>query len=202
MDIIEKNNEYNRIKESNENITYMPITKGGKTTEYAPVSERVKAFRFIHPCGAISSKIINESFDAVTIKAEVFDDEGHLLATGYASETRDTGIVNKTSMLENAETSAVGRALGFLGIGVKNGIATAEEMDKAAKIKDERDHFKRCQMCGGIINDAQNSKGVLYKADDIAKGSLSTYGMVLCMSCMLNLSKVKTPFDMRTEAET
>lgn len=202
MDIIEKNNEYNRIKEANENITYMPITKGGKTTEYAPVSERVKAFRFIHPCGAISSKIINENFDAVTIKAEVFDDEGHLLATGYASETRDTGIVNKTSMLENAETSAVGRALGFLGIGVKNGIATAEEMDRVAKIKDERDHFKRCQMCGGIINDAQNSKGVLYKADDIAKGSLSTYGMVLCMSCMLNLSKVKTPFDMKTEAET
>lgn len=183
---------------ANATLKYMDI----KGKDYAPVSERVRAFRYIYPNGAITTQIISQSETDVTIKATVFDERGAVIATGHATENKNASNINRNGgMLMNCETSAVGRALGFLGIGTKNGIATAEEVDRADKIKDERDHFKRCQMCGGIINDAQNSKGVLYKADDIAKGSLSTYGMVLCMSCMLNLSKKKAPFDMKTEAE-
>ncbi len=51
--------------------------------------------------------------------------------TGHSQAVVGEGMVNKTAALENAETSAVGRALGFMGIGVIESIASADEMVKA-----------------------------------------------------------------------
>ena len=58
---------------------------------------------------------------------------GNVLATGHASEKDGSSFINKTSALENAETSAVGRALGILGIGIDSSIASAEEVGNAVK---------------------------------------------------------------------
>jgi len=108
------------------------VTTNIKGKEYAPVSERVRAFRNELPDWRIMSKIV--SFDAGewVIQAEIQDEEGDLMATGLASEKVGVGNINKTSALENAETSAVGRALGFLGVGIAASIASADEVTNAA----------------------------------------------------------------------
>ena len=59
-----------------------------------------------------------------------------MLSTGLAQEDRSSSMINKTSFVENCETSAVGRALGFLGIGIESSIATAEEVSMAIAKQD------------------------------------------------------------------
>ncbi len=77
------------------------------------------------------------------MKAYVYNEEGVLLATGYAQEKESSSYINKTSFVENAETSCVGRALGWVGIGVDGSMASAEELANAItnqkKIKEEEE---------------------------------------------------------------
>ncbi|MCX7002298.1 MAG: hypothetical protein NTV22_03380 [bacterium] len=63
----------------------------------------------------------------VLMQAVVKDESGRVIATGHAFEKQGSNYVNRTSYIENCETSAVGRALGILGIGVDTAIASAEE---------------------------------------------------------------------------
>lgn len=100
--------------------------------EYAPVTERVKAFRQLYPEGTILTELIEDRDGVCTFKASVVIGD-LVLATGYAQEEQTNNGVNKTSYIENCETSAVGRALGFLGIGINTAIASAEEVDSAIK---------------------------------------------------------------------
>ena len=93
------------------------------TTPYATVSARVMGFRLIYPQGTIENDLTNDE-KYVYAQARVYDG-GTLLAVGHAREYKE----NKFAP-EVAESSAVGRALGFLGIGIQNGIATAEDMEK------------------------------------------------------------------------
>ncbi|MCX7001907.1 MAG: hypothetical protein NTV22_01380 [bacterium] len=61
----------------------------------------------------------------------VKDENGRIIVTGHAFEKKDSNYVNRTSCIENCETSAVGRALGMLGICVDIAIASAEEVANA-----------------------------------------------------------------------
>ena len=79
---------------------------------YETVALRVTKFRALHPDWTIKTKIIDPGLH-VTVKASIIDADGKLIATGHASEERGDRGVNLTSALENAETSAVGRALAF-----------------------------------------------------------------------------------------
>ena len=56
---------------------------------------------------------------------------GHFKFTGHAQEIIGDGYINKTSALENAETSAVGRACAMAGIGIIESIASVDEINKA-----------------------------------------------------------------------
>lgn len=183
---------YDRLVNANAKLIYLPITKGGKTSEYAPVSERIKAFRYMFPNGSITTKIIAQTDTDITVKAEVFDDEGNLLATGHASENRNIGMVNKTSMLENAETGAVGRALGFLGIGVKDSIATAEGAQRAQDFREDTNHLQRCHRCGREIIDTADKTGKIWSARDIASITLKAYGDTYCLPCVAEIKNTKT----------
>lgn len=111
-----------------------------KGKEYAMVAERVLAFRKLYPQGFITSEIVSINDKTVLIKtsAGYYKDTGEivLLGTGFAQETFGRGLVNSTSFVENAETSAVGRALGFMGFGLNGGdISSAEELSKALDAK-------------------------------------------------------------------
>lgn len=52
----------------------------------------------------------------VIMRAEIISPQGQIVATGYAEENRTTKGINSTSALENAETSAIGRALAAAGL--------------------------------------------------------------------------------------
>jgi hypothetical protein len=106
-----------------------------KGKDYATVGLRIHLFRKRHPISAgwgISTQIVREE-GVVIATATITDPEGRIVATGTAEEMRKSSGVNSTSALENAETSAVGRALAFAGFSgdAGIGIASAEEVANA-----------------------------------------------------------------------
>jgi hypothetical protein len=112
--------------------------------DYVPVNERIMKFREEHPKGAIATDIkYQEKLNAWVVCAKVYrelptnHEESHYglipCAMGSAMEVMGEGYVNATSALENAETSAVGRALAILGYDIKRGIASREEMQKVER---------------------------------------------------------------------
>ena len=103
-----------------------------KWKKYVLVSDRVIYFNETYPNGSITTERLSEG-DKEVIKATVIPDVSTPLRafTWYSQATRWDGYINKTSALENAETSAVGRALAFMGIGVIDSIASVDEMKKA-----------------------------------------------------------------------
>lgn len=119
--------KYEDIVKVNEQLK--PIDIKGK--EYIDVSQRIKAFRQICPDGAISTEIISLADGVVTMKATVFDENGKILGTGHAQEKETSSYINKTSFIENCETSAIGRALGICGFGLLQSVASVEEMVNA-----------------------------------------------------------------------
>ena len=103
-----------------------------KGKEYVEVNERVKYFIKSYPGWSIETEILSNSDGVCVFKATVRDDGGILRATGHAYEKESSSFINKTSYIENCETSAVGRALGFLGIGIGTSIASSDEVANAA----------------------------------------------------------------------
>ena len=102
-----------------------------KGKAYVPVNERVKEFRARYPELRITTELVSLDENSVVMKATVSDMDGNILANGYAQEDRGSSNINKTSYVENCETSAVGRALGMFGIGIDDSMASADEVANA-----------------------------------------------------------------------
>ena len=98
--------------------------------DYITVNERVKEFRKLHPQGQILTQIMANADGQILFQAKIIVD-GVLVATGHAKEVEGSTFINKTSALENSETSAVGRALGMFGIGIDTSLASADEVANA-----------------------------------------------------------------------
>lgn len=123
-----------------------------KGKEYAEVNQRIKAFRMVYPDGIIDTQMISNENGICIIKAQVGYYEDNIdgcvrwLGTGYAYEKEDSSFINKTSYIENCETSAVGRALGMAGFGIDVSVASAEEVANAIRnqepTKEEADEYK------------------------------------------------------------
>lgn len=134
---------YEDLKRVNEEIkvTRLVNEKTGKELgDYVEVNQRIKAFRMLYPTGTIKTEMLSNENDVCVFKASIviplLDDEGklvdtYLLATGHAYEKEGSTFINKTSYIENCETSAVGRALAMCGIGIDTSIASAEEVTNA-----------------------------------------------------------------------
>lgn len=104
-----------------------------KGKQYVEVNERIKYFRTAeeYKGWSLTSQIVSIENGVCIIKAKITDDKQIIRATGYAYEKEDSTFINKTSYIENCETSAWGRALGNLGIGIDSSIASAEEVQNA-----------------------------------------------------------------------
>jgi hypothetical protein len=99
---------------------------------YLTVARRIDDFRRSENFKgwSIETSLVSAEESMVVMKALIRDANNRIVATGYAEENRSLGKINKTSALENAETSAVGRALAFLGLGGTE-IASADEVATA-----------------------------------------------------------------------
>ena len=107
--------------------------------DYITVNERVKEFRKLHPQGQILTQIMANADGQVLFQAKIIVD-GVLVATGHAYEKEGSSFINKTSHVENSETSAIGRALGMYGIGIDTSLASADEVANA--VTQQKEDFK------------------------------------------------------------
>jgi hypothetical protein len=120
-------------------------SKGGfNLGDYVEVKDRIRLFYEAHPTGALVTGEVRISVD---------DDTPRVIVQAFAYRTPDdphpgvgwswmslpgTTSYTKGSELENTETSAWGRAIGSLGIGIDKSIASANEV-RAKGGKDEPD---------------------------------------------------------------
>ena len=122
-----------------EKISYLDIAIANETIkatdikgkDYAEVNQRIKAFRMIYPQGTIQTHLVSNENGVCIFRASVLAEDGTLLGTGTAYEKENSTFINKTSYIENCETSAVGRALGMAGFGIDVSVASAEEVQNA-----------------------------------------------------------------------
>lgn len=160
-----------------------------KGKQYAEVNQRIKAFRMLYPEGFVRTRILSHEDGVVVMQAEAgyTDEQGveHILGTGMAFEDKKKGMINGTSYIENCETSAVGRALGMLGIGIEMSVASYEEVSNAIAQQNARPASRTpaqknyiCKVCGKPVTDYGDMK-----AGGIAKKSYDEYGKVMCYNC-------------------
>lgn len=104
---------------------------------YAPVADRIRLFYERHVDGRIITELVSRTATDVVFKAHVYRSslDAHPAATGWAAEREGDGDVNLVACLENAETSAVGRALANLGYTAARERPSAEEMEKAERTR-------------------------------------------------------------------
>jgi hypothetical protein len=121
--------EYTKLQEINKTLKATDI----KGKEYIEVNERLKAFWQLCPEGRIETSIYSLENGVCIIKAYVYENktDERPRATGVAYEKEGSTFINKTSYIENCETSAIGRALGIAGIGINTSVASAEEVQNA-----------------------------------------------------------------------
>ena len=127
---------FEQIKEANNSIKTTDI----KGKDYAEVNQRIKAFRMCYPTGAILTEMVSNENGVCVFNATCgYYEEGNLivLGTGTAYEKESSSFINKTSYIENCETSAVGRALGMCGFGIDTSVASAEEVQNAINNQEE-----------------------------------------------------------------
>jgi len=102
-----------------------------KGKQYVEVNERLRYFRENYKDWSLESEVIQKTENSVTIKASIKDDQGRVRANGLAEEIKGSTFINKTSYVENCETSAWGRALANLGIGIAVSVASFDEVANA-----------------------------------------------------------------------
>lgn len=122
---------YEDIKRANEEAKTSPI----KGKPYIEVNERIKAFRKVYTEGFIDNSMIFNENGVCVFRSEVgfYTETGEkrILGTGTAYEKESSSYINKTSYIENCETSACGRALGMAGFGIDTSVASFEEVSNA-----------------------------------------------------------------------
>ena len=101
--------------------------------QYVEVNERIKFFRQEdeYKNWTISTEFTALDSEMCVCKCIIADTSQRVVATGHAHEERSSSHINKTSYVENCETSAIGRALAMMGIGIDTSIASANEVQDA-----------------------------------------------------------------------
>lgn len=169
---------YSDIESANASMTGTDI----KGKIYMEVNQRIKAFRMICPNGAIITEMISNENGVCIFRATVYDENGTILGTGTAYEKEGSTYINKTSYIENAETSAVGRALGMCGLGIDTSVASADEVTNAINNQGNQESHRSpeliCPQCKKPIKGLKKADGTVVTAQQVHD---SCNG--LCLKC-------------------
>lgn len=134
-----------------------------KGKEYITVNERLIHFRkeAAYKGWRIVEDLVSLDDKEGVFKATILDPEGNEMVSAHAQEYRDSSYINKTSFLENGFTSALGRALGYLGIGLDTSIASADEVGNAVSNQDSKPWLTENQLNATLRGTADQAKKVL-----------------------------------------
>lgn len=148
------------IQRANDSI----VTTNIKGKDYAEVNQRIKAFRMVYPTGTIETNMMSNQDGVCIFRAKIYDGEQELIATGTAYEKENSTFINKTSYIENCETSAIGRALGIAGFGIDTSVASAEEVQNAmANQKKEQDEIlDLMQVLSNLLDETNTDRDKFY----------------------------------------
>lgn len=157
---------FENIQKANDTIKTTDI----KGKDYAEVNQRIKAYRMVFPTGTIKTEMISNENGVCVFRALVTDEENNVLATGTAYEKENSTFINKTSYIENCETSAIGRALGIAGFGIDTSVASAEEVQNAIANQEEKNmpkaSPKQIELIKTLVEDIDSMLNY-YKIDKI-----------------------------------
>ena len=123
-----------------------------KGKEYITVNQRLIFFRSQpeYKGWRITEDVVSLDEKEGLFKVTIINNDGFEMAVAHAQEYRDSSYINKTSFVENGFTSALGRALGYLGIGIDTSIASADEVQTAVNNQtqknDEREWLQKWQL--------------------------------------------------------
>lgn len=144
-----------------------------KGKDYVLVADRIVYFNEVYPEGSITTELVTEpESDLIVIKATIYPNPyvpelRNRKFTGYSQAIKGDGFINKTAALENAETSAVGRALAMMGIGVVDNVASVDEVKKAQGSEGNRRPLSDKQL-EWIRSEARKASGYEHN-DDVDK---------------------------------
>ena len=136
-----------------------------KGKEYITVNERLIYFRSkpAFKGWKIIEELVSLDEKEGIFKVTILNSERHQVVNAHAQEYRDSSYINKTSFLENGFTSALGRALGYLGIGIDTAIASAEEVETAIinQEKDNRPWLKENELIATLKGAKKQGENVI-----------------------------------------
>jgi hypothetical protein len=136
-----------------------------KGKEYITVNERLIFFRSEpqYKGWRISEEVVSLDEKEGLFKVTIINPEGFEMAVAHAQEYRDSSYINKTSFVENGFTSALGRALGYLGIGIDTAIASADEVQTAVnnQPKDDRSWLNETQLIATLKGTKEQAEKVV-----------------------------------------
>ena len=149
-----------------------------KGKEYITVNERLIYFRNTNEFKGFGIKEDIVSIDDTEgiFKVTIYDSNGEPIVSAHAQEYRDSSYINKTSFVENGFTSALGRALGYLGIGIDTSIASANEVQNAVtnQKSDDREWLNESQLNATLKGTKDQAEKVLisYKMKKVYKDQI------------------------------
>ena len=151
-----------------------------KGREYVEVNERLKYFRNNYPNFTLTSEITHIDSEMVVVKASIIDPDWVTKATGHAHEEKSSSYINKTSYVENCETSAWGRALANFGIGIDSGVASADEVETAIKKQSVNKKKMSAKVFEEMLKAIADGKG------DLVKERMGNYMMTSAQERTIN----------------
>ena len=138
---------FEELEKVNAEIKKTPI----KGKDYAEVPQKVLAFRKLFPQGTIVTELLSNENGVCVFKATALVGD-LILGTGHAYEKENSSFINKTSYIENCETSAIGRCIGNIGIGLTEGLASFEEVQAAEEAQEKA----KAESVQKALNDLRN----------------------------------------------
>ena len=142
-----------------------------KGKEYVEVNQRLLFFRNEkkYEGWGIEINFLVLDSESCVAQCTIKDDDGYIVAQGTAQEDKSSSYINKTSYIENCETSAVGRALAMLGIGIETSIASSNEVSMAIAKQEGKPAVKKAAPKKASTQKATDITVLFSRAEDFLK---------------------------------